>query len=120
MAAITNISAVNFRATANYQTPVKPETKEYNVQDKEVTNKYQAEIDTLDPKLNDENTNSIIQEAGMYEVYNFDGKKLFAESEINSEIIENAVNVYQNIYDEYDYIDKTVASIPQKNQFQNM
>lgn len=40
MAAITNISAVNFRATANYQTPVKPETKEYNVQDKEVTNKY--------------------------------------------------------------------------------
>ena len=82
---------------------------------KEVTNKYQAEIDTLDPKLNDENANSIIQEAGMYEVYNFDGKKLFAESEINSEIIENAVNVYQNIYDEYDYIDKTVASIPQKN-----
>ena len=82
---------------------------------KEVTNKYQAEIDTLDPKLNDENANSIIQEAGMYEVYNFDGKKLFAESEIDSEIIENAVNVYQNIYDEYDYIDKTVASIPQKN-----
>ena len=40
MAAITNISAVNFRATANYQTPVKPETKEYNVQDKDVTNKY--------------------------------------------------------------------------------
>ena len=40
MAAITNISAVNFRATANYQTPIKPETKEYNVQDKEVTNKY--------------------------------------------------------------------------------
>lgn len=40
MAAITNISAVNFRATANYQTPVKPESKEYNVQDKEVTNKY--------------------------------------------------------------------------------
>ena len=82
---------------------------------KEVTNKYQAEIDTLDPKLNDENANSIIQEAVMYEVYNFDGKKLFAESEIDSEIIENAVNVYQNIYDEYDYIDKTVASIPQKN-----
>ena len=40
MAAITNISVVNFRAAANYQTPVKPETKEYNVQDKEVTNKY--------------------------------------------------------------------------------
>ena len=40
MAAITNISAVNFRAAANYQTPVKPETKEYNVQDKDVTNKY--------------------------------------------------------------------------------
>lgn len=40
MAAITNISAVNFRATANYQTPIKPDTKEYNVQDKEVTNKY--------------------------------------------------------------------------------
>lgn len=40
MVAITNISAVNFRAAANYQTPVKPETKEYNVQDKEVTNKY--------------------------------------------------------------------------------
>ena len=51
----------------------------------------------------------------MYEVYNFDGKNLFAESEIDSEVIENAVNVYQNIYDEYDYIDKTVASIPQKN-----
>ena len=40
MAAITNISAVNIRAAANYQTPVKPETKEYNVQDKDVTNKY--------------------------------------------------------------------------------
>ncbi len=40
MTTITNISSVNFRATANYQTPIKPETKEYNVQDKEVTGKY--------------------------------------------------------------------------------
>ena len=81
---------------------------------KEVTNKYQAEIDTLDPQLNDENANSIIQEVSMYDVDNFAGKKLFAESEIDSEEIENAMNAYQNFYDEYDYIDKTVASIPQK------
>lgn len=40
MTTITNISSVNFRATANYQPPIKPETKEYNVQDKEVTGKY--------------------------------------------------------------------------------
>ena len=80
----------------------------------EVTNKYQAEIDTLDPQLNDENANSIIQEVSMYDVNNFAGKKLFAESEIDSEEIENAMNAYQNFYDEYDYIDKTVASIPQK------
>ena len=80
----------------------------------EVTNKYQAEIDTLDPQLNDENANSIIQEVSMYDVDNFAGKKLFAESEIDSEEIENAMNAYQNFYDEYDYIDKTVASIPQK------
>ena len=80
----------------------------------EVTNKYQAEIDTLDPQLNDENANSIIQEVSMYDVENFTGKQMFAESEIYSEKIENAVNAYQNLYDEYDYIDKTVASIPQK------
>ena len=80
----------------------------------EVTNKYQAEIDTLDPQLNDENANSIIQEVSMYDVENFTGKQMFAESEIDSEEIENAMNAYQNFYDEYDYIDKTVASIPQK------
>ena len=50
----------------------------------------------------------------MYDVENFTGKQMFAESEIYSEKIENAVNAYQNLYDEYDYIDKTVASIPQK------
>ena len=80
----------------------------------EVTNKYQAEIDTLDPQLNDENANSIIQEVSMYDVENFTGKQMFDESEIYSEKIENAVKAYQNLYDEYDYIDKTVASIPQK------
>lgn len=80
----------------------------------EVTNKYQAEIDTLDPQLNDENANIIIQEVSMYEADNFAGKKLLAEVEIDSEKVKNAVNTYQNLYDEYDYIDKTVASIPQK------
>lgn len=79
-----------------------------------VSQKYQAEIDTLDPKLKDERANMIILDKELNPVNDVDGAGYAAERNITSEKYNSIVNKYQQIYDDYKYLDKVVASIPQK------
>lgn len=79
-----------------------------------VSQKYQAEIDTLDPKLKDEKANAIILDKELNPVSDVDGNSYAAERNITSEKYTSIVNKYQQLYEDYKYLDKTVASIPQK------
>lgn len=80
-----------------------------------VSAQYQAEIALLDPKLTDEAAATIIKNTAASEAKDFDGAKAVAQKNISSSKVSEAVSKYQSIYDDYNYLDKTVASIPQKN-----
>ena len=79
-----------------------------------VSVQYQSEIALLDPKLNDEAANQIIEKASASSP---------ASQEINieesvgdvSSTLRASVLEYQDYYDDYKYLEKTVASLPQKN-----
>ena len=81
----------------------------------EISKKYQDELELLDPLLEDEKADSIIDETKMYEVENFDGQNSIIAQGIESEKVLDAMVEYQQLYDEYDYLDNAVAAIPQKN-----
>lgn len=80
----------------------------------EISQKYQAEIDRLDPELRDNTANDIIGKNEIYEAEKFNVFDKLAERNVESEKVKNVANEYQKIYDEYDYIDRAVAAIPQK------
>ena len=80
----------------------------------EISRKYQEEIDRLDPELRDARANTIIDESEVSDTEKFDGFGKLSEQNIESEKVKNAVKSYQEIYDEYDYIDRTIAAVPQK------
>lgn len=76
-----------------------------------VSQKYQAEIDTLDPKLKDEKANSIIFEKDMRPTADIN---LPVRNTDASEKLSNYLGNYQKIYNDYRYLADVVASIPQK------
>ena len=83
----------------------------------DVVTKYQAEIDTLDPKLTDLKAMAIITGAGT--IGDFNSDTLLQDYNItNNEVIKDVKN-YQKLYDDFKYLDDVVKSIPQKNSIPN-
>ena len=80
-----------------------------------VSTQYQAEIALLDPKLKDEEADKIISATAALPQTDFDAAQSVANKNISSAKVSEAASKYQSIYDDYKYLDKTVASIPQKN-----
>jgi len=80
-----------------------------------VSKQYQHEIDLLDPTIRDEAARMIIDEAKDYETPDFDGAAMLVKNSIASEKVTTFINNYQEIYDDFKYLDDVVASIPQKN-----
>lgn len=80
-----------------------------------VSAQYQAEIALLDPKLKDEQASKIITDAGSGASADFDAAAALTSRGINAEKITAAMDQYQKLYDDYKYLDKAVAAIPQKN-----
>lgn len=81
----------------------------------QVSKQYQHEIDLLDPTIKDDTARDIIQEAANIEVPDFNGAATLLQNSIASEKVGSFVNKYQEIYDDFRYLDDVVASIPQKN-----
>ncbi|MBR1639266.1 MAG: hypothetical protein IJ688_07770 [Treponema sp.] len=79
-----------------------------------VVEKYQAEIDRLDPKLSDKKAIDIISYERENRMNDFNGPASLEENEIFEEQLVNAVSGYQEKYNQFKYLDETVASIPQK------
>ena len=85
-----------------------------------VSSQYQAEINLLDPSLNDEAAQEIISGTKEAEFPDFDGSALLAERNVSEDLVSvkavsEAVSKYQAIYDNYKYLDEAVAAVPQKN-----
>ena len=80
-----------------------------------VSAQYQAEIALLDPKLNDAKARSIISSTGASGTPDFNASTAMNQRNINSSKVAAAMNDYQKLYDDYQYLDKAVAAIPQKN-----
>lgn len=81
----------------------------------QVSKQYQHEIDLLDPTIKDETAGNIIQDAKNIETPDFNGAAILMKNSIASEKVGSFVNKYQEIYDDFRYLDDVVASIPQKN-----
>lgn len=80
-----------------------------------VSQRYQAEIDALDPTLTDEKADLIIQSVSQNQNEDLDIFAFLNEQEITDENLNAMVNNYNQLYEDYKYLDDAVASIPQKN-----
>lgn len=79
-----------------------------------ISGKYQAEIDGLDPVIVDATADELIVSSKTAEWEDFDSDSVFEEVELNEDLAE-AFEVFQKNYDDYFYLNKSVAAIPQKN-----
>ncbi len=85
-----------------------------------VSQKYQAEIATLDPQLNDENANEIILAAEENPKDDVDSALFISENSSSQDAaLEVILTEYQQIYDDYKYLDDEIASLPLKNSIPN-
>ena len=96
------------------------DTQRRNTQDmrsaiSSVSQQYQSEIDKLDPVIKDTVANDIFSRTNTMFATEFNGASALTNSGINSKKVSTAMENYQTLYDQYKYLDKTVASIPQKN-----
>ncbi|MCQ2591897.1 MAG: hypothetical protein MJ188_03865 [Treponema sp.] len=77
-----------------------------------LSEKYQEEINGLDPQINDLTAEDIITRAKSMKNEAFDASVF---DEVDNFMLESSVEKYQALYDDYNYLDKTVTSLPQKN-----
>ena len=80
-----------------------------------VSAQYQAEIALLDPKLNDSQADNIIQKTKESSASDYNAAQTISEKKITSQKVSAAMNDYQKLYDDYNYLDKAVTALPQKN-----
>ena len=80
-----------------------------------VSKNYQEEIDKLDPNLSDRKATSIIEKTEITQTPDFDGAAGMNARYMSSKKVNAAVEKYQQLYDDYRYLDDQVAKIPQKN-----
>lgn len=81
----------------------------------QVSGKYSAEINKLDPVLKDEKADQIIKDERFSITKTFNSDFIIRFNSIeDEEILENFAE-YQDFYDKYKYLRAAVAKIPQKN-----
>ena len=80
-----------------------------------VSSQYQAEIALLDPKLEDEEADSIIEKTTASEVGEFSAEETMSAQNINASKVSQVMDEYQQYYDDYKYLGQAVSAVPQKN-----
>ena len=82
----------------------------------EVSSKYQAEINRLDPRLNDKIATEIITNNLITDAVIFDSPSIINQFELSDDAtLTNGFDAFQKRYDDFRYLHATVSSIPQKN-----
>lgn len=82
---------------------------------KTVQEKYQAEIDTLDPILKDSKAKNILEDTEEVQVEDFNADFIISENSINDKNLISELEQFQEYFDNYQYLNSKISSIPQKN-----
>lgn len=80
----------------------------------QVSNKYQAEINKLDPLIKDEKADELIKNNLFKFSRVYDSQDLLEENQNISEEVKALLLQYQELYDNYKYLRNYIASVPQK------
>lgn len=80
----------------------------------QVSSKYQAEINRLDPLVKDEQANQLVKDHKNKFVRTYDAQNLIDSKEMQDEELSQALLAYQELYDNYKYLRNYVAGVPQK------
>lgn len=84
---------------------------------KQVKFQYEKELQSYDPVLDDNDANNIIEENNQIPVFN---ENNYAETQIvYDSTAKKAINDFQQIYNDYDYLDSQVKKLPYKNSVAN-
>ena len=82
----------------------------------EVAKKYQAEIDTLDPVIQNEVTDALISDyKNDTEAQPFDSLDYLTLELLSDDLASTAIEQGQEIYNKYELLNNVIASIPQKH-----
>lgn len=90
-------------------------TKNIRKSVKTVQEKYQAEIDALDPIINDSMADKLISKTDDFSNDDFDASSVIEKNSISDENLVENLNQYQEFYDDYQYLNSKVSAIPQKH-----
>ncbi len=82
---------------------------------KEVQEKYQAEIDKLDPVIKDRTATKIVNNTGNSKAPVYSDRRILEQGNIQDISIQTSLKDFQNYYDDYQYLSSKIAAIPQKN-----
>ncbi len=107
----SRISELNRKLTETQQR----HTEDMRAAVSSVSEQYQAEIALLDPTLNDSQANTIISGTRASAAADFNASNTMNQRGVNSQKVASVMYDYQKIYDDYKYLDKAVAALPQKN-----
>ena len=80
-----------------------------------VQEKYQAEIDSLDPVLKDSKAENLIKDTETFQVEDFNANFIISENSINDKNLISEMEKFQEYFDNYQYLNSKITSIPQKN-----
>lgn len=80
-----------------------------------VQEKYQAEIDSLDPILKDSKAENLLKDTETFQIEDFDANFIISENSINDKNLISEMEKFQEYFDNYQYLNSKIASIPQKN-----
>lgn len=80
-----------------------------------VQEKYQAEIDSLDPVLKDSKAENLIKDTETFQVEDFNANFIISENSINDKNLISEMEKFQEYFDNYQYLNSKISSIPQKN-----
>lgn len=80
-----------------------------------VQEKYQAEIDSLDPILKDSKAENLLKDTETFQAEDFDANFIISENSINDKNLISEMEKFQEYFDNYQYLNSKIASIPQKN-----
>lgn len=80
-----------------------------------VQEKYQAEIDSLDPVLKDAKAENLIKDTETFQVEDFNANFIISENSINDKNLISEMEKFQEYFNNYQYLNSKISSIPQKN-----
>lgn len=81
----------------------------------QVTGKYSAEMNKLDPIIKDEKANKIVNDERFKIVKTFSSDFIIRFNSIEDDYVLNKFSEYQSLYDNYKYLMSFVEDVPQKN-----